>query len=88
MTSNCIFCGRVVSAHVQDFIRVQRDNDTFQAHELCAPPCAKCRTQILPQQTAVSFLTHQDGKRVIEHRVCPTWQSGGQIKGSSFSSLR
>jgi hypothetical protein len=33
----------------------------------------------LPQQMAVGFSTHQDGKPVIEHRVCPTWQSGGPI---------
>ena len=72
MTSNCIFCGRVLSAHAQDFIRVQTDSDTFLAHELCTPPCAKCRTQILPQALAVSFLTHQDGKPVVEHRVCPS----------------
>jgi hypothetical protein len=72
MTSNCIFCGRVVSAHAQDFIKVQRGNDTLPAHELCAPPCAKCRKQILPQQMAVSFSTYQDGKPLIEHRLCPT----------------
>jgi hypothetical protein len=31
MTSNCIFCGRVVSAQAQGFVRVQRDS-TFLAH--------------------------------------------------------
>ncbi len=71
MTSNCIFCGRVVSPHAADFLRVQKGNDTFLAHELCASPCAKCRKQILPQQMAVTFSTQQDGKPAIEHRVCP-----------------
>jgi hypothetical protein len=88
MTSNCIFCGRVVSAHAKDFIRVEKDKDTFPAHELCAPPCAKCRNQILPRQMAVSLLTHQDGKRVNRTSSLPIIAGRRADQRVQFSPLR